>query len=117
MDGLDEITLSAPTAVVEAAPSGLRRFEIAPEDFGLRRSPVESLRGPSAEENAETIVAVLSGSRRDAALDLIKINAAAALLVAGECDSLKEAAELAGRVIDSGGAFAKLEALRRFTES
>jgi anthranilate phosphoribosyltransferase len=115
MDGLDEVTLSGPTAVVEAGPAGLRRFEIAPEDFGIDRSPVESLRGASAKENAETIVAVLSGSRRDAAFDLVRINAAAALFVSGECGSLKEAAELAGRVIDSGAALAKLDAVRTFT--
>jgi anthranilate phosphoribosyltransferase len=115
-DGLDEITLSGPTAVVEATPAGLRRFEIAPEDFGLSRSAVESLRGASPEENAETIVAVLSGLRRDAAFDLVSINAAAALFVSEECDSLREAAELAERVIDSGAAMAKLDALRRFSD-
>jgi len=115
LDGLDEITLSGPTAVVEAMPSGLRRFEIAPEDFGLSRSAVESLRGASPEENAETIVAVLSGLRRDAAFDLVSINAAAALFVSGECHSLREAAERARQVMDSGAALEKLNALRRFS--
>jgi anthranilate phosphoribosyltransferase len=75
------------------------------------------LRGGSAEENAQTIRAVLTGERRDAARDLVVINAAAALHVSGKGETLSSAVELAGQVIDSGAAAAKLEALRRFSSA
>ncbi len=112
VDGLDEITLAARTVVHEAGPDGIHRFEVAPEDFGLSRAPIDSLRGSSAEENAETIRAVLSGERRDTARDLVLINAAASLFVAGAAETLKRAVELAREVIDRGEALAKLESLR-----
>ncbi|MGE0886635.1 MAG: anthranilate phosphoribosyltransferase [Blastocatellales bacterium] len=110
-DGLDEITLAGKTVVHEATPDGVRRFEIAPEDFGLRSSSLDSLRGGTAEENAATIRAVLSGERKDAAHDLVLINAAASLLVTGEVQSIKVAAELLGQVLASGAAMTKLELL------
>ncbi len=112
VDGLDEITLAGRTVVHEAGPDGVRRFEVAPEDFGLPRAPIDSLRGSSAEENAQTIRAVLSGERRDVARDLVVINAAASIRVAGVTETLKDAAELAKQMIASGAALAKLEALQ-----
>jgi anthranilate phosphoribosyltransferase len=116
-DGLDEITLADATVIHEVGTGGVRRFEIAPEDFGLPRAPIGGLRGGSAEENAQTIRAVLTGERRDAARDLVVINAAAALHVSGKGETLSSAVELAGQVIDSGAAAAKLEALRRFSSA
>jgi anthranilate phosphoribosyltransferase len=115
-DGLDEITLAGRTVVHEASPDGVRRFEIAPEDFGLRQSSLENLRGGTAEENAATIYAVLSGARRDAAHDLVLINAAASLFVAGVAESLTVAAERARRALSGGTAMAKLELLIRTTQ-
>src|SRR5690606_10042832 len=76
-DGLDEITLCAETIVYEAGPEGVKRFQIAPEDFALRRADLNGLRGGTAEENAALILDILSGERRDAARDLVVINAAA----------------------------------------
>lgn len=114
-DGLDEITLAGKTVVHEVAPSNVRRFEIAPEEFGLRQTSLEALRGGSAEENAATIHAVLSGERRDAALDLILVNAAASLFVAGLADGFAQAVELAKRAVRDGAALARLEALRRLS--
>ncbi len=115
-DGLDEITLAGKTVVHEATTEGVRRFEISPEDFGLRQSPLDDLRGGTAEENAATIRAVLSGERKDAARDLVLINAAASLFVAGEAESLQAAAERAGQVLAGGEAMAKLDALIRATQ-
>ena len=111
-DGLDEITLTDKTVIHEAGPGGVRRFELAPEDFGLRRASVETLRGGSAEENAHIIRAVLTGQRQDAARDLVVINAAAALYVAGASAALSSAAEMAAQIIETGAALQKLEALR-----
>lgn len=113
VDGLDEITLADKTVIHEAGPQGVQRFEIAPEDFGLGRASMEELRGGAAEENAQTIRAILANERHGAARDLVIINAAAALYVTGKSETLSGAVKLACGQIDSGAALEKLEALRR----
>jgi len=111
-DGLDEITLEGKTAVYETTPEGVRQFEIIPEDFGLQPAPLDNYRGGSAEENAAMIRFILSGERKDAARDLVVINAAASIYVAGFAESFQSAAELAALTIDNGQASAKLNSLR-----
>jgi anthranilate phosphoribosyltransferase len=111
-DGLDEITLAGKTTVFESSPDGVRRFEIVPEDFGLTRTSLENLRGGSAEENAETISAVLAGDRQDAARDLVLLNAAASIYIAGGAADFTGAMEAAKMAINSGTAMAKLRALQ-----
>ncbi len=115
-DGLDEITLAEQTIVYEATADGVRQFAIAPEDFGLTRSSLDALRGGSAEENAATICATLSHERQDAALDLVLINAAAALYLAGVCTSLNDGVSLARQTIAEGKALAKLEEFQSFCQ-
>ena len=110
-DGLDEITLDGATKVAEAGGGSVRLFAVRPEDFGLRPSPLDALRGGDAEANARIIREVLSGGRRDAARDLVVVNAAAALHVGGLAEDLKGAARLAEQSIDAGAALAKLEDL------
>jgi anthranilate phosphoribosyltransferase len=116
-DGLDEITITGKTAVYSAAPEGVDRFEIAPEDFGLRRTLIDHLRGGSAEENAAIICDVLEGRRKDEARDLVLINAAASLFITGAANSFEGAVEMAARSIETGGALAKLHALQRISQS
>lgn len=115
-DGLDEITLAGKTVVHETTPDGVRSFEIAPEDFGLRPSSLDSWRGGTAQENAATIRAVLSGEIKDAARDLVLINAAASLLVAGEAENFPDAVEIVRMVLLNGKAEAKLDALIQATK-
>lgn len=115
LDGLDEITLANKTLVAEATNGGVRTFEIGPEDFGLRPASLETLRGGDPEDSARTIREVLSGERRDAARDLVVINAAAALFVGGTAASLNGARCLAEQSIDGGGAQTKLDQLIRAT--
>ncbi len=114
-DGLDEITLAGKTIIHAASPEGVDRFEIAPEDFGLRRAALEKLRGGSAEENAAIIRDVLEGKRADEARDLVLINAAATLYVAGAAQKFDAAVELAARVVETGEALTKLELLQRLS--
>lgn len=114
-DGLDEITLSGKTIVHEATTEGVRRFEISPDDFGLRQAPLAGLQGGSAEENAATIRAVLSGERKDSARDLVLINAAASLFVAGQAEDLPAATERVAQVLSNGEALATLDSLRRLS--
>jgi anthranilate phosphoribosyltransferase len=118
-DGLDEITLDGKTVVHSASsegPKDIDRFEIAPEDFGLRRASIDRLRGGSAGENAAIIRDVLEGGRKDEARDLVLINAAASLFIAGAANSLDGAVEMATRSIETGGALAKLNALRQISQ-
>lgn len=111
-DGLDEITLYTETVVYEASPEGVRRFEISPEDFGIRRVSLEGLRGETAEANADVIRGILSGDRRDTARDLVLVNAAASLYLGGVADKLSDSVAIAAEAIDTGRAAQKLDALR-----
>jgi anthranilate phosphoribosyltransferase len=113
-DGLDELTTTGPTHVAEWDGTRVRRFEVTPEDAGLARGALEDLKGDDPAHNAEAIRAVLAGLRgpfRDA----VVFGAAGALVVAGRAQSLREAASLAARSIDSGAAQAALEKLVRIT--
>jgi len=112
--GLDEISLLGETQVAEVKEGAMRRFTIAPEEFGVSRAPLEALHGGTAAENAVIIQRVLAGEagpRRD----IVVINAAAALVAAGVAVNFHEAAILAGEAIPSGAAAAKLAALAAFT--
>lgn len=113
-DGLDELSISGPTAVAEWTGSEVRLFEVVPEDAGLARSRLEDLKGGDPTHNAEAIRAVLAGVKgpfRDAVL----LAAAAALVVAGKVGDLREGAMLAAEAIDSGRAERVLEKLIRIT--
>ena len=107
-DGLDEISMSAPTTLCEVKNGWLRSYEITPEQFGFKRCNKEDLAGGAAEENARILRAVLRGERgakRDAAV----LNAAAALYITGTYESIQDAVRVAEDMIDSGKATAKLE--------
>lgn len=110
-DGLDEITVANKTLVAEARDGSVRTFEVEPKMFGLWRGTLEQLRGGDAQANAQIIREVLAGKRRDEARALVIANAAAALLVGGLTQELKEAAALAEQSIDSGAAREKLDRL------
>ncbi|KPF97713.1 anthranilate phosphoribosyltransferase [Rhodopseudomonas sp. AAP120] len=109
-DGLDEITLSGPTAVAQLKDGEITSFEISPEDAGLSRAPAEALKGGDAEANAVALRAVLEGMPgpyRDVAV----LNAAATLIVAGKAQDLTQGVALATQSIDSGAAEARLKKL------
>ena len=109
-DGLDEITLTGPTFVAELKDGQVRSFEVRPEDAGLKPCRPEDLKGGDPEENAGVMRALLAGEAGPIR-DFVRLNAGAALIVAGRAASLKEGAELAARSIDSGKAGAALEHL------
>ena len=106
-DGLDEISLSAPTFVCEVKNGWVRSYTITPEQFGFTRCSRDDLQGGSPRENAEILKALLHGeksAKRDAAV----FNAAAAMFVTGKYASIKEAVSAANEAIDSGKAIQKL---------
>ncbi len=114
-DGLDEITLTRETFVAACSTgSRVETFTISPHDFGLERRSLDGTRGSGSAENAQLIRAILQGRAEEnfaAARDLVVINAAAALHIAGLASDLRQAASLARESIDSGRAASKLEAL------
>ena len=115
-DGLDEITVTGPTRVAEVRNGKVRSYEITPEQFGISRSPIESLIGGDANDNAAIIRSILKGEK-SAKRDVVLLNAAAALVAAGRADTIAEGLPPAIKSIDSGAAIAKLEALATFTQA
>jgi anthranilate phosphoribosyltransferase len=109
-DGLDEITTAGPTSVAELKNGKVRTFEITPDDAGLARVKPDALKGGDATENAKALLDVLKG-KKNAFREVAVLNAAAALIVAGKAENLKEGATLAAKSIDSGEAEGRLDRL------
>jgi anthranilate phosphoribosyltransferase len=109
-DGLDEITLTGPTAVAALEGGKVRSFEITPEDAGLPRVNGDGLKGGDANANAESLRGVLGG-KPSAYRDVALVNAAAALVVAGKAKDLKDGVAQGKRALDSGGAAERLKKL------
>ncbi len=111
-DGLDEISLNAPTAVCEVdAGEGTKRYDIAPDSFGLHGVGTPALRGGTAEVNAAIARRILSGEKIPHR-DSVVANSAIGLMAAGKAASIGEGVALAIESIDSGRAMNKLNALR-----
>jgi anthranilate phosphoribosyltransferase len=115
-DGLDEISLSGETHVAEVRGGGVRSYTVVPEDFGLRRAPLEAIAGGDAAENAQIIRRILRGELGPHR-EIVQANAAAALVAAGRAADWSEGVRLAGQSIDSGAAREKLEALVAFSKN
>lgn len=109
-DGLDEITLTGPTQVSELRDGRVSTRQIDPRDFGLQRVPAEALQGGDAAYNARILREVLDG-REGPRLDVVLINAAAAIAVGGRAEDMTAGLELARASIDSGRARQALERL------
>ncbi|MDR0568714.1 MAG: anthranilate phosphoribosyltransferase [Spirochaetaceae bacterium] len=107
-DGLDEISMSAPTAVCEVRDGTFSSYTIEPEQFGFTRCKKEDLAGGGPAENARItrdILAGVKGPKRDA----VVLNSAAALYLARKVPSMKDAVPIAQAIIDSGKARDQLE--------
>ncbi len=107
-DGMDELTTTGPTKVVEFADGGIRSFSVTPDDAGLPTASLADLKGGTPEANAAATRALLDGEK-GAFRDIVLLNAAAALVVAGKADTLHSGAEIAARSIDDGAAKAALD--------
>jgi anthranilate phosphoribosyltransferase len=115
-DGLDEITITGPTKVAEVRDGAVCAYEVTPEEFGFERAPMDTILGGDVQANAAIIRALLAGDRSPRR-DVVILNAAAALVAAGQADSIRDAIPLAAYSLDSGAAQGKLELLVKFTNS
>jgi anthranilate phosphoribosyltransferase len=110
--GLDEISTTGPTDVYAVEDGSVARRVWEPADFGVSRARLEELQGGDAARNAAILRAVLEG-RTGPQRDIVLVNAAAGLVVAGLAGDLREGMALARQSIDTGAAWAKLQALRQ----
>jgi anthranilate phosphoribosyltransferase len=113
-DGMDEISVSAPTKIVELKNGDISTYYITPEDIGLRRYEIGMVTGGKAEVNAAIIRDIYSGVQ-GANRDIVVANTAAALYLADNCKTLQEGVHTAARLLDQGLAMEKLEQLIQVT--
>jgi len=102
-DGLDEITTTGPTRVVELKGGAIHAFDVTPEDAGLPRADPSALKGGDPAQNAGALRQALGGAP-GAYRDIALINAAAGLVIAGKAASLREGVAQGAAAIDSGAA-------------
>jgi anthranilate phosphoribosyltransferase len=114
-DGLDEVTITGKTKVCELQGGSLKNYVISPEDFGLPKANLDSLKGGTLEENATLLRGVLAGTPGPQR-DVVLMNAAAVLLAGERVGTLQQGVALAGEVIDGGYATEKLEQLIQFSQ-
>ena len=108
LDGMDEISISAPTKAIYYDGMRMRDMEIRPDAYGMVGSK-EELVGGDAKENAKITRGILSGEIKGAKRDAVLLNASAALFVDGKSSSIEEGIEMARELIDSGKAIKHLE--------
>lgn len=111
-NGLDEVSISSRTYVVEIREGEIRQFVMTPEDFGIQPAKLDTILGGDAAQNASMIEGVLRGERGPRR-DVVLLNAAPGLVAAGAASTWKEGIRLAAESIDSGAALRKLDEIRQ----
>ncbi|QTA79913.1 Anthranilate phosphoribosyltransferase [Desulfonema limicola] len=114
-DGLDEISVCAPTRISELNDKMIRTYDITPEQFFGKTARQEDMTGGTPEENAEITKNILNGEKGPKR-NVVVLNASAALAAAGKADDLKSGIKMAEEAIDSGKAMEKLKALAEYTQ-
>jgi anthranilate phosphoribosyltransferase len=114
LEGLDEISVSGPTAVAELNDGGIREYTIAPQDFGLPVHAGTAIRVDGVEQSKAMLLAALE-NEESAARDVVALNAGASVYVAGLAETLAAGVKLAQATIASGAAREKLDAFVAFT--
>jgi anthranilate phosphoribosyltransferase len=109
--GLDELTTTGPNRISHFKDGRVNTYELDPLELGFRGASISELRGGAPPVNAAILRGILKGEIRDPKRDVVLLNAGAALLAAEKVGDIKEGAQLAADVIDSGAALAKLDAL------
>jgi anthranilate phosphoribosyltransferase len=115
-EGLDELSISGHSSVVEVSSGAISNWKISPEDVGLDRAPLESVAGETPEANAAITLAILKGER-GAPRDIAVLNAGAAILMASDEGDIESCVRKAEEAIDSRAASQLLDRLIDFTTS
>ena len=115
-DGLDEVSLNAPTQVLELDGKTMRRFRLQPQKLGCKPAPLRALRGGTARANAQRLRKLLAGEH-SAYREIVRLNAAAAFCVAERAPNMRAGLQLATEMIDSGAAAQKLQDLVAFSRA
>ena len=111
-DGLDEISISDKTKISRFKDGKTETFYVEPEDFGIRRSKIESVRGGNKDDSAAIALSIFNGEEGPKR-DIVLMNSAVALIVAGKAEDFKTGLNMAAEAIDSGRALKKLEEVKR----
>ena len=114
-DGLDEISISAPTYFAEIDNGQINRFTLTPEDVGLTTAKKKDIVGGDALENASITLGILKGEIQGAKRDIVLFNSGAALYACGKANNIEAGVRMAREAIDSGAALAQLNKLIEFT--
>ncbi|SFC89555.1 bifunctional anthranilate synthase component II/anthranilate phosphoribosyltransferase [Ruminococcus albus] len=114
-DGLDEISISAPTYFAEIDNGQINRFTLSPEDVGLTTAKKSEIVGGDALENASITLGILKGEIQGAKRDIVLFNSGAALYACGKANNIEAGVRMAREAIDSGAALAQLNKLIEFT--
>lgn len=114
-DGMDEITATGITYVSEISDGKIKDYTIDPKDYGFEYAVIEDLKGADPEDNAAITRNILSGTEKGKKLDIVLINAGAAIYIGGGAASIAEGIEKARETIQSGKAIAKLDEFVKFT--
>ncbi len=112
--GLDEITIAGETRIGELRHGEVTEYTVKPEDFGLKTTAIETIQAQDSTQSREMLISVLD-NRPGPALDVVLLNAGAAIYVAGVAESLAHGLEKARTAIESGAAKAKLRELVEFS--
>jgi anthranilate phosphoribosyltransferase len=113
-DGMDEITTTTATDIVELRSNMIQHFTLEPSQVGLSQATIADLKGGEAPQNALALQDLLKG-KKGAYRDIVVFNASAALIVAGKAQDLKQGLKLAESSIDNGAAQRTVECLIRLT--
>lgn len=116
-DGMDEISIGAPTKIREIVNGRESAYEITPEDFGIPLADKSAIRGGSPEENAAVTRGILAGEITDARANVCLLNAGAAVYIYGAAPSIAEGIAAARQTIENGSAVCKLEDFIRLSNS
>lgn len=115
-EGLDELSIAGSTRVAELKQGRIEEYSLTPEDLGLSRYPLDSLKVANAEQSLQKVVAALQGTEA-AASEMLALNAGAALYAADVADTLAAGVHMAQDAIASGMAYQKMQELASFTDA
>jgi len=115
LEGLDEISVCGPSQIWEVTHEGIKEYQVAPEDFGMKRYDMNDLRGGEISDNVNMFQEIIQG--KGSAVDFVVLNAAAVLFVGNKVGSIHEGVILARELIADGSVVLKLEEIIQTTQS